>query len=337
MKTESEDGMLRDTKGCGKALDAHGDRVLPRNGKRVEFLRRLKRQKGMLAVLLIYLAYIGVFAYYPMYGVVLAFKEFSIRKGILGSPWADPWYKWFRYFFTSPDFAMVMRNTLGMSFLKILIGFPMPILFALLINEIYNRRFKRVVQSVSYLPHFISWVVITGLMHSVLSGDGIINQVLMTLGLTSEPILFLGQANLFWGLVTVLGIWKEIGWSSIIYLSSISGLDPEMYESAVLDGAGRVRQAVSITLPCLMPTIVMLFIMQLGYILSVGFEQQYFLQNPMNYKSAEVIDTYVFKMGLQNMKFSYSTAVGLFKSVTGLCLVCLTNLITRRTLKMSIF
>ena len=318
-------------------MSAGSEISFPGHGKKEEFLRRLKRQKGLLAVLLIYLGYIGLFSYYPMYGAVLAFKDFSIRKGILGSPWADPWYKWFKYFFTSPDFSMVMRNTLGMSFLKILIGFPMPILFALLINEIHNRRFKRVVQSVSYLPHFISWVVITGLMHSMLSSDGIVNQVLIMLGLIKDPVLFLGQANLFWGLVTVLGIWKEIGWSSIIYLSAISGLDPEMYESAVLDGAGRIRQAVSITLPCLMPTIVMLFIMQLGYILSVGFEQQYFLQNPMNYKSAEVIDTYVFKMGLQNMKFSYSTAVGLFKSVTGLILVCLTNVITRKTLKMSIF
>lgn len=300
-------------------------------------MRRLKRQKGLLAVLLIYLAYLVVFDYYPMYGVVLAFKEFSIRKGILGSPWANPWFKWFKYFIDSPDFAMVMRNTLGMSALKIFIGFPMPILFALLINEIRAPRFKRIVQSVSYLPHFISWVVITGLVHSLLSGEGIVNKILMGMGLIDDPIIFLGRADLFWGLVTVLGIWKEIGWSSIIYLSSIAGLDAEMYESAVLDGAGRIRQAWSITLPCLAPTIVMLFIMQLGYILSVGFEQQYFLQNPMNYKAAEVLDTYTFKVGLQNMKFSYSTAVGLFKSGIGLVLVFLTNMISRKTVKMSMF
>ena len=305
--------------------------------RKTDILRRLKRQKGLLAVLVIYLVYLFIFDYYPMYGVLLAFKEFSIRKGILGSPWADPWYKWFRYFISSPDFAMVMRNTLGMSFLKIFVVFPMPILFALLINEIRAPRFKRIVQSVSYLPHFISWVVITGLVNSMLSGEGIVNKILLGLGFIDEPILFLGRADLFWGLVTVLGIWKEIGWSSIIYLSSIAGLDPEMYESAVLDGAGRVRQAWSITLPCLAPTIVMLFIMQLGYILSVGFEQQYFLQNPMNYKSAEVLDTYVFKVGLQNMRFSYSTAVGLFKSSIGLILVFLTNMISRKTVKMSMF
>lgn len=312
--------------------------ILPRNRNRDHLLvRRVLRQKWLLAALIIYLVYIGIFAYYPMYGVVLAFKNFSLRKGILGSPWADPWYKWFRYFFTSPDFSMVMRNTLGMSALKIVVGFPVPIIFALLLNEIRGNRFKRTVQSVSYLPHFISWVVITGLVNSMLSGTGIVNKILMGLRLTSEPILFLGRADMFWGLITLLGIWKETGWSSIIYLSAMTSLDPEMYESAMLDGAGRFRQAVSITLPCLMPTIVMLFIMQLGYLLSVGFEQQFFLQNPMNYKSAEVIDTYVFKMGLQDMKFSYSTAVGLFKSVVGLLLVCLTNVITRKKLHLSIF
>ncbi len=305
--------------------------------RRTVLCRRLFRQKWLLAALLVYLVYIGIFAYYPMYGVVLAFKNFSIRKGIVGSPWADPWYKWFKYFFTSPDFSMVMKNTLGMSFLKIAIGFPAPILFALFLNEIRSNRFKRVVQSVSYLPHFISWVVITGLVNSMLSSTGIVNQVLLMLGLIKSPILFLGRADMFWGLITVLGIWKEIGWSSIIYLSAMTGLDPEMYESAMLDGAGRIRQAVSITLPCLLPTIVMLFIMQLGYLLSVGFEQQLFLQNPMNYKSAEVIDTYVFKVGLQNMDFSYSTAVGLFKSLVGLLLVCATNFIAKKKIHMSIF
>lgn len=299
--------------------------------------RKLYRQRWLLAALALYLIYIGVFAYYPMYGAVLAFKDFSIRKGILGSAWAQPFDKWFQYFFTSPDFEMVMRNTLGMSAMRLVFGFPAPILFALLLNEIRSIRFKRIVQSVSYLPHFISWVVITGLVNSMLSGTGIINQILLALGLTREPVLFLGRNDMFWGIVTLLGIWKELGWSSIIYLSAMTSIDPELYESAVLDGAGRVRQAVSITLPSLTPTIVMLFIMQLGYILSVGFEQQFFLQNPMNYKAAEVIDTYVFKVGLQNFNFSYSTAVGLIKSITGLLLVFITNMITRRTLHMSVF
>lgn len=305
--------------------------------RRRDFCKRLKVQKWLLVVLALYMIYVGIFSYYPMYGTVLAFKDFSIRKGILGSPWADPWYKWFEYFFTSPDFGTIMTNTLAMSFLKIFIGFPVPIFFALLLNEIRNSRFKRVVQSVSYLPHFISWVVITGLVNSMLSSSGIVNQILMTLGFIKEPILFLGEADMFWGIITVLGIWKEMGWSSIIYLSAITSLDPEMYESAMLDGAGRIRQTFSLTIPCIMPTIVMLFIMQLGYILSVGFEQQLFLQNPMNYSKSEVIDTYVFKVGLQKMDFSYSTAVGLFKSVTGFTLVLLTNKVAKRYLHMSLF
>lgn len=305
--------------------------------KRAVLWKRAKKQKWLLFALLFYLIYIGIFAYYPMYGVIIAFKKYSIRKGILGSPWADPWYRWFKYFFTSPDFPMIMRNTLGMSALKILVGFPMPIIFALQLNEIRNVKFKRVVQSISYLPHFISWVVVLGLVNSMLSGQGIINKILMALRLTDQPILFLGRADMFWGLITALGVWKEIGWSSIIYLSAITGLDPQMYESAMLDGAGRFRQAISITLPCIMPTIMMLFIMQLGYILSVGFEQQLFLQNPMNYMRAEVIDTYVYKVGLQKSDYSYSTAVNLFKSVTGLILVFSTNFIAKRKLQMSLF
>lgn len=297
--------------------------------------KRFKRQKFMLAVLLIYLAYILVFNYYPMYGLLLAFKNFSLRRGILGSEWAG--LKWFRLFFTSPDMVMVFRNTLGMSALKLVFGFTAPILFALLLNEIRSTPFKRVVQSVSYLPHFISWIVVTGLVQSVLSSTGVVNDVLLSLHLIKEPILFLGKADLFWGLITVLGIWKETGWLSIIYLSTISALDTEMYEAAVIDGAGRFRQAISITLPCILPTIIMLFVMQLGYILSVGFEQQFFLQNPMNYKTAEVIDTYVYKQGLQNFQYSYSTAVGLVKSVIGLILVLITNQIVRRKLDMSLF
>lgn len=296
---------------------------------------KIKKQKYYLLVLSFYLIYLFIFAYYPMYGMLLAFKEYSYKIGILGSPWAG--LKYFKMFFSSPDFTMVLRNTLGMSVLDILIGFPAPIIFALLLNEIHNIKFKRIVQSVSYLPHFISWVVVAGIFMSIFSLDGIVNEVLLALGLISKPTNILGNKDIFWFIITFLNIWKEIGWNSIIYLSAITSIDPQMYEAAMIEGANEFQKVMKITLPSLMPTIVMLFIFRLGYILNVGFEQQLFLQNPLNYKMAEVIDTYVFKMGLQKYMFSYATAVSVFKGFTGLVLVVASNKIVRKISGSGIF
>ena len=299
-------------------------------------ISRLNKQKFYLLVLLVYVAFIGIFAYYPMYGMLLAFKEYSFKSGIISSPWVG--FKWFKMFFTSPDFFQVLRNTLAMSAMDLIFGFPAPILFALLLNEIRNIKFKRVVQSVSYLPHFISWIVVVGIAMSVLSIDGgFINDLLLKLGFVDKPIHFLGRQNMFWWIITILGIWKGTGWNSIIYLSAITSIDVQMYESAQIEGANKLQQVLYITLPSIAPTIIMLFVFRLGYILNVGFEQQLFLQNPMNYRVAEVIDTYVFKMGIRRSMFSYATAVGMFKSIIGLFLVLLANKFTRKTLDMGVF
>lgn len=301
-----------------------------------DFVTKVKKQKFHLIALIPFLGFLVLFKYYPMYGAVIAFKNFSFTKGILGSSWAG--LKYFKMFLTSPDLGIVLRNTLAMSSLSLIFTTASAILFALLICEIRNKLYKRVVQTISYLPHFISWVVVVGMAMTLLSIDGgPVNKILTTAGIVREPIDFLGSPKIFWWLITALNVWKSTGWNSIIYIAAITSLDKQMYESAVIDGASRLKQTLYITLPSILPTILMLFIFSLGYILNAGFEQQFFLQNPINYTHAEVLDTYVFKFGLQRAMYSYGAAVGLMKSVIGFILVVAANQITRKTLRMGIF
>jgi putative aldouronate transport system permease protein len=230
-----------------------------------------------------------------------------------------------------------MKNTVGISLLKLVFGFPLPIIFALFLNEIRNAAFKRTVQTISYLPHFLSWVVLGGIMINWLSESGMINDVLVNMGILDKPIAFLARPDYFWGLATVSDIWKSLGWNSIIYLAAISGIDTELYESAIVDGAGRFRRMWNITLPGISGTIAILFILAVSGLLNANFDQIFVLRNTLNASASEVIDIFVYRMGIQSARFSYATAVGLFKSVIALLLLLLANGVTRKLKGTSLF
>lgn len=294
----------------------------PVNTKKHKLLTKIWYYRHIYLFLLPAVVWYAVFKYYPMYGVLLAFKDFKYNLGITGSPWAG--FRFFRDFLTDPVFYEVIRNTLSISFLKLAFGFPAPIFLALMLNEVIHSKFKRVVQTVSYLPHFVSWVVVVTLLQKMLSPNaGLINDIRTQMGL--DPVYYMGKVELFYPLVVLSDVWKGIGWGSIVYLSSLTNIDPNLYEAAEIDGAGRWRKMVSITLPCLTPTISILLIFSLSGILSAGFEQIYLMQTPATLTLSEILDTYVLKMGILDGQFSYSTAIGLFSSLVGLILIVFVN------------
>lgn len=272
--------------------------------------------------------FILIFYYIPMYGVTIAFKDFSFAQGIMGSPWVG--FKHFKDFLLTPNLGNIFYNTFGITLSRLIIGFPIPIIFALLLNELTNIRFKKTIQTVSYLPHFISFVVIAGMLSKLLASDGAVNDLLMKLHITSEPIQFLGEKKYFWGIIVGSGIWQGMGYSSILYLAAITGVDQALYESATLDGAGRFKKWIYITVPSIMPIVVIQLIMSVNGILSAGFDNILLLQNSQVMERAEVLDTYIYKVGLNDGRYSYSTAVGLFTSVIRIALVIGTNFIAKR-------
>lgn len=286
-------------------------------------LVEFKKQRWLQAMVIPGILFILIFNYIPMYGVIIAFKDYSFATGIWASPWVG--LKHFKDFLLTPNLYNIFYNTLGITISRLIFGFPIPIIFALLLNEIDNMRFKRIVQSISYLPHFISFVVIAGIMSKMLASDGIVNDVLLRLNLISEPILFMGEKDYFWGIVVGSGIWQNMGYSSILYLAAISGVDLALYESATLDGAGRLKKMIYITIPTIMPVVVIQLIFQVNQILSAGFDNILLLQNSMVMERAEVLDTYVYRVGMQDGRYSYSTAVGLFTSVIRIALVLFAN------------
>lgn len=280
--------------------------------------------------------FLFIFAYIPMYGILIAFKEYNMFLGINASPWVG--LKHFQEFFVDPNFLSVLRNTLAINGLGLLIGFPAPIIFALLLNEITSNKFKRVVQTISYLPHFVSWVVFGGLIITILSpSNGIINFILLSTGIISEPISFLTNPNNFWGILVTGEIVKGLGWGAIIYIAAISGVDQEMYEAAKIDGAGRIQKMWYITLPSILGTVVIMFIFAVSAILNTGFEQILVLQNPLNLTTSETIDTYVYKTGLRQMRYSYSTAVGLAKSIVAIVLLFTANYLSKKITDRGLF
>jgi putative aldouronate transport system permease protein len=269
-----------------------------------------------------------------MYGATLAFKDYKYNLGIIGSPWAG--LKHFRAFVSSLEFWEVIRNTIVISGLKILLCFPAPIILALLLNELRLPRFKRAIQTMSYLPNFVSWVVVVSLMTVVFSPyGGIVNNIRNRMGLSS--IFFLGEERFFYPLVVLSDIWKGAGWGSIIYLSALSGINPELYESAYLDGAGRLKCTWYITLPGIKTTIGIMLIFAIGGILNAGFDQILLLQQPANMLISEILDTFTLKTGLNYGKFEYASAIGLFKSVFSFALVLITNWTAKRFFEVGIF
>ena len=278
-------------------------------------------------------AFFLIFYYVPMFGLVISFKRFTPALGILGSPWVG--LKYFEDFFQSYFAFRIIRNTILLSVLSLLWGFPAPIILALLINEVRVTPFKRAVQSLTYLPHFISLVVVAGLLLEFSQGGGLFNDMRGWFG--AEPIPFFQEARYFRGFYIGSGIWQEIGWGSIIYLAALSAIDPQLYEAATIDGANRFRQLLRITLPSIAPTIVVLLILRLGQLMTVGHEKIILLYNPSIYETADVISTFVYRKGLLDFNWSYGTAVGLFNSLINLGLVVIANAISRRVNETSLW
>ena len=269
-----------------------------------------------------------VFCYGPMYGLVIAFQDYYPLKGVTGSKMVG--LKRFRALFTDPFFLSVLKNTIVISFYKLLVCFPAPILLCLALNEISNYRFKKIAQSVSYLPHFVSWVVVSGIIIEFLSPSrGPINILLQNLGM--EPIFFVAEPKYFRGVLVLSDLWKSVGWGSIVYLAAVTSVDPTLYEAAEMDGAGRIKKIIHVTIPALAPIITVMFIMESGKILNDSFEQVYNFLTPSTYAVGDVISTFVYRMGIQKMQYSFTTAVDLFKNIISFMLVVMTNYIARKT------
>ncbi|MFP4383181.1 MAG: ABC transporter permease [Spirochaetia bacterium] len=271
----------------------------------------------MLPGLLIFFLY----KYGPMYGLIIAFKDYNMKEGIWGSPWVG--LKHFQDMFRADSFYTVFRNTILIQFYKLAINFPGPIILALMLNEIRNIKFKRSIQTVVYLPHFLSWVIVGGLVVTLLKPTGTVNQIFASLGLPTYNWMM--EPKFFRGIVVVSALWKNVGWGTIVYLAALSVINIELYEAAYVDGARRWQQLWNITLPSLVPTIIILFILQLGRILEVGFEQIFVLYNPITYEVGDVFSTYIYRVGLRGMRFSYTTAMGIFESGAGVILVLIAN------------
>lgn len=298
-----------------------------RDLRRAGRLRWLKNDWQLYSLLLLPLVYYFLFHYMPMYGTLIAFKKYSPRKGIWGSDWIG--LKNFVKFLSDPYFYKLVRNTLLINLYSLIFAFPASIVFALLLNEIKGRRYKKLVQTVSYLPHFISTVVVCGLITNFLrTNDGIINQFLALLGLERVP--FLTKAEYFRTIYVVSGIWQHLGWDAIIYIAALTGINEELYEAARIEGANRLQRAIHVTLPGIAPTITIMLIMRVGNLMNLGYEKILLLYSGVTYETADVISTYVYRRGLLGADFGYGTAVGLFQSVVAMVLIVGANALGKR-------
>ena len=295
--------------------------------------RSIRKYHQIYIILIVCAAIVFVFNYIPMYGVTMAFRNYKFNLGMFRSPWIG--FEYFRAFFNYFNFTTLIRNTLVIGFFKIILYFPIPIIFALMLNEVRKSSFKRVIQTITYLPFFISWVVAIQLFEHYLSLDGVLNQIRVGMGL--DKVFYMNSPRHFYWIMFLSYTWKNTGYSAIIYLAALSGVDPQLYEAAEVEGAGRLRKIWSISIPSIMPTVVILFILSLARMLSVGWEQIYLLRTPGNMNLADIIDTYVIEQGLQNGQFGYATAVSLFQGVIGLALVLLTNAVAKRVSELSLF
>ncbi|MBP7480708.1 MAG: sugar ABC transporter permease, partial [Spirochaetaceae bacterium] len=285
-----------------------------------------------------------VFNYAPMYGIIIAFKKnyritvplFSLD--FLKSEWAaNGGFFHFIQFFKDEEFVNIMTNTLGISLIKLFVNFPLPIVFALFLNEVRSQKFKKVVQTISYLPHFLSWVVLGGILTTWLSETGLFNELLVKTGLIEQGKTYLAYPEYFWSIIILSDLWKELGWSAIIYLAAIAGIDQELYEAARIDGAGRMRQIFSITLPSISGTITILFILAVGGLFNSNFDQIFVLWNPLNSSRSNVIDIYTYNVAMRGMRYSYAAAIGLFKSVAAFILLFIANKVTKKINETSLF
>ena len=298
---------------------------------------RVRKDRALYAMLALPVLFFLIFHYQPMYGVLIAFKDYKINAGILGSPWTDDFgfYHFMRFFSSNAAFRLI-NNTFQLSFWSLVWGFPAPIILALLLHECRLPRFKRTVQTVTYLPHFISIVAIVGILHLLLSPrDGSINHMLALVGL--ERIYFMADSNWFRPVYVISGIWQDVGFGAIIYLAALSRANPEIYEAATVDGASRLQRIRHVSVPSLMAVAIILLILRTGSILSVGFEKVFLMQNDLNIRVSDVIQTYVYRVGLRGREFSFGAAVGLFQSVVGLILLVIVNKVSSKVSETSLW
>jgi putative aldouronate transport system permease protein len=286
----------------------------------------IKKNRGLVIMSIIGIIWVILFKYFPMWGTLTAFKRYNLYKGFWASEWVG--FKYFQQFFTDIYFTRLMRNTFLLGLYNIIWGFPIPIIFALLLNEVKDGPFKRISQTISYLPHFISTVVIVALMMQLLSSDGVINKLFEFLGM--QKINFFMEPKFFRTLYISSGIWQSVGWNSIIYLASIAGIDPQLYDAANIDGANGLHKIIHITLPGISNTIVVLLILNIGSFLSIGFEKVYLMQNPAIYETSDIISTYVYRRGIIEANFGYATAIGLLNSVVSFILLVISNSLSKK-------
>lgn len=293
----------------------------------------VKKNKWKYIVVLPVIVWLILFCYKPMYGIIIAFKDFRPGLGINGSPWVG--LKNFERFFNDVYFWRLIRNTVSISFLSLVFSFPAPILLALLLNEVRSKTFKRTVQTITYMPHFISVVIVCSLIRSFFGASGLFPELFRNFGGDGKALL--NQSKYFYAIYIGSGIWQEVGWGSIIYLAALSGIDQEQYEAARVDGAGRIRQIIHITLPGIMPTTVMLLILNMGKIFSVGYEKILLLYEPLTYEVADVISTYVYRKGMIDADYSYSTAINLFNSAVNIIFLLASNHISKKAGQSGLF
>lgn len=294
-----------------------------------------KNQLQIQSMVLPGIIFLIIFSYIPMYGLIMAFKEYDLINGLQGTDWVG--VKYFIEFFTDPNFADVMRNTIVLNLLALIFGFPVPVILAILICELKGKRFKKIVQTASYLPYFLSWVIFGGIVMEMLSSSGVISYVGQALGILDGPVNFMAAQGKFYAIYVIVTIIKTAGFNSILYIAAITGIDQEMFEAADIDGAGRIQKIIHLTLPSIIGTIVIMLIFQISSILNTGIEQMFVLQNSINLPVSETIDTYVYKVGLSQSRFSYATAVGLFKSVISVILLLIANKVSRKLTEHGLF
>jgi putative aldouronate transport system permease protein len=291
--------------------------------------KEVKRQWPLLAWAVVFFAYGIVFHYIPLAGWVMAFQNYKPKTGLFHSKWIG--LAKFKFLFSDQVFLRDIRNTLAMGVLNLVATFVMAILFAILLNELRSKSGKKVVQTISYLPHFLSWIIVTGILHDALSSSGIVNEVLTNLHILKQPINFFAETKYFWPIVAFANVWKETGWNAIIYLAAITSIDPNLYEAAEIDGAGRWGKIRHITLPSLRPTIMILLLMNIGWVLNAGFEVQYILGNGLVKRVSETIDIYTLTWGISQNDYSLGTAAGIFRSVVSIALILIANYVARKT------
>lgn len=289
--------------------------------------KEIKRQKVLIIWSLFFVAFGLLFNYIPLVGWLMAFQNYKPKTGLLHSPWVG--FAKFVQLFSDRTFLLVLRNTLCMGILNLASGFFMAILFAILLNEVANRHCKKVIQTISYLPHFLSWIIVTGILHDALSGTGIVNEILLKTGIVNQQINFFAHKEYFWPIVAFANVWKETGWNAIIYLAAITAIDPCLYEAIAIDGGGRWARIKYVTLPGIKPTFMILLIMNIGNVLNAGFEIQYLLGNGLVQEVSQTIDIYVLRWGISQSDYSLGTAAGIFKSAVSIILIVIANKIAK--------